>query len=164
MQPITPGALLSHVLANTPALKEAGLLSTPLTGAGYDRGADPRRLDFNTPAGISLGELTLLIYSCPSLTPCMSFRQRHDADVDVRATLVYSSQAYRRMHTQDAKKCDADAAGALQALSQDFLSSGAGAGNSPAIVPDSTADAVAAEIAQAAGMEVDLPADEVRPL
>lgn len=58
------------------------------------------------------------------------------------------------------------ASGALQALSQNLLSPGAGvggvAGPSAAIVPDSAADAVAAEIAQAVPMHVDVPANQVR--
>ena len=44
-QPITPGALLSHVLANNPAF------TPPLSANDNER----RRLEFPTPAGISLG-------------------------------------------------------------------------------------------------------------
>ena len=44
-QPITPGALLSHVLANNPAF------TPPLSSNDSER----RRLEFGTPAGLSLG-------------------------------------------------------------------------------------------------------------
>ena len=53
--------------------------------------------------------------------------------------------------------------GALQALSQNLQSPGASAaGTSAAIVPDSAADAVAAEIAEVLPMDVDPPASQVR--
>ena len=55
-------------------------------------------------------------------------------------------------------------ADALQALSRNLLSPPATAGgmpgSAPAIVPDSAADAIAAEIAQASPMDLDGPADQ----
>ncbi len=55
-------------------------------------------------------------------------------------------------------------AGALQALSQNLLSPTASAGGIPgsdaAVVPDSAADAIAAETAQASSMDVDSPAGQ----
>ncbi|KAK9914836.1 hypothetical protein WJX75_001156 [Coccomyxa subellipsoidea] len=99
VQPITPGALLSHVLANNPAF------TPPLSANDNER----RRLEFGTPASLSFG--------------------------------------------------------ALQALSQNLLSPGGSIGGAPgtsaAVVPDSAADAIAAEIAhQGLPMDVDPQASQ----